>query len=89
MKVEDKIELQSVAKESCSSYLFMDGKLFSIFKSYTNKTLDVNTLSSYEPIIMPVKHFNLLFFFFLISLIHTKIKICFITCEQFLGESMK
>ena len=86
MKVEDKIELQSIAKESCSSYLFMDGKLFSIFKSYTNKTLDVNTLSSYEPITMPVKHFN---FFFLISLIHTKIEICFITCEQFLGESMK
>ena len=88
MKVEDKIELQSVAKESCSSYLFMDGKLFSIFQSYTNKTLDVNTLSSYEPITMPVKHFNL-FFFFLIYLIHTKIEICFITCEQFLGESMK
>ena len=62
MKVEDKIELQSVAKESCSSYLFMDGKLFSIFKSYTNKTLDVNTLSSYEPITMPVKHLNFFFF---------------------------
>ena len=31
MKVEDKIELQSVAKESFWSYLFMNGKLFSIF----------------------------------------------------------
>ena len=31
MKVEDKIELQSEAKESCSSYLFTDGKFLSIF----------------------------------------------------------
>ena len=69
--MEDKIELPSVAKESCSSYLFMDGKLFSIFKSYTNKTLDVNTLSSYEPITMPVKHLNLFVCLFVFNFLNT------------------
>ena len=39
MKVEDKIELQSVAKESCSSYYFMEGKLFSIFNNAQIKRL--------------------------------------------------
>ena len=70
MKVGDKIELQSVLKESCSSYLFMYGELFSIFLTYSNKTLDVNSLLSYEPITMPVEHFNF-FFFKNISIMHT------------------
>ena len=88
MKVEDKIELQSVAKESCSSYLFMDGKFFQFLNHTQIKRL---TLTPYRHTSRSQCQLNTLicFFFFLISLIHTKIEICFITCEQFLGESMK
>ena len=78
MKVEDKIELQSVAKESCSTYLFMEGKLFLI----------LNTLLPYEPITRPVRHMNLNFFSK--NFLNTyEIGRCFITGGQFEEECVE
>ena len=78
MKVEDKIELQSVAKESYWSYLFMKGKIFLI----------LNTLLPYEPITRPVRHMNLNCFSK--NFLNTyKIWRCFITCGQFEEECVE